>query len=49
MKKVFDKYDEDGSGQMEKDEFDCMMNDLICVSNLVEKFDIEPLSDFSAK
>jgi len=34
VKKVFDKYDEDGSGQMEKDEFDCMMNDLICVGKL---------------
>merc|ERR1719389_1548188 len=34
VKKVFDKYDEDGSGMMEKDEFDCMMNDLICVGKL---------------
>merc|ERR1719161_1946761 len=34
VKKVFDKYDEDGSGQMEKEEFKLMMTDLICVGKL---------------
>merc|ERR1719160_2323655 len=34
VKAVFDKYDEDGSGQMEKEEFDMMMTDLICVGRL---------------
>merc|ERR1719174_312611 len=34
VKKVYDKYDEDGSGQMEKDEFAMMMNDLVCVGKL---------------
>merc|ERR1719487_2437868 len=34
VKRVFDKYDEDGSGQMEKDEFKLMMTDLICVGKL---------------
>jgi Ca2+-binding EF-hand superfamily protein len=34
VKRVFDKYDEDGSGLMEKDEFALMMKDLICVGKL---------------
>ena len=34
MKKVFDKYDADGSGQIEKDEFKLMMTDLVCVGKL---------------
>merc|ERR1712139_148853 len=31
---VFKKYDADGSGQMEKDEFEEMMTELICVGRL---------------
>merc|ERR1719440_306460 len=34
VKAVFDKYDEDGSGKMEKDEFRLMMTDLVCVGKL---------------
>jgi Ca2+-binding EF-hand superfamily protein len=34
VKKVFDKYDADGSGQIEKDEFKLMMTDLVCVGKL---------------